>query len=386
MILKKLALLVGSLLAILLIAELGFRLYYVFMDTRNYDRLVEVLDKTAPPKKEYKWGVDVLARSKCEFCLYENKPNFSGRVNVGSVPPIIQDIKHNSDGLRAAREYPLQKPRDVYKRIAVLGDSGMYGWGLSDRDTYAAILERLLNERYGGRYKFEVINFGVPGYQGIQTIEMFFCKAAKYGPDIVITGTYGLLDLDFFDYFYPKFRFSEKMSYMLFHFSKLLGKKYYQSVMDERLKKVRWAENRGYGKNNLELYPEYEQWIGFENAARRMRKLQKYVQDKGGYLLDVTMYFGNDLARLKVFDTPDKTITDPVERIRRTREMQITTIDGYLLAEDYIRKTYPNRKIDVFKTSLLCLSPTDPHPNGVANTMLAEATVRQMLKDGVIPK
>jgi hypothetical protein len=176
------------------------------------------------------------------------------------------------------------------------------------------------------------------------------------------------------------------MSYMLFHFSKLLGKKYYQSVMDERLKKVRWAENRGYGKNNLELYPEYEQWIGFENAARRMRKLQKYVQDKGGYLLDVTMYFGNDLARLKVFDTPDKTITDPVERIRRTREMQITTIDGYLLAEDYIRKTYPNRKIDVFKTSLLCLSPTDPHPNGVANTMLAEATVRQMLKDGVIPK
>ena len=46
-------------------------------------------------------------------------------------------------------------------RMAVLGDSIAFGWGVEDGETYPARLEAILNARGPGRV--EVVNAGFPG-------------------------------------------------------------------------------------------------------------------------------------------------------------------------------------------------------------------------------
>jgi lysophospholipase L1-like esterase len=91
----------------------------------------------------------------------------------------------NSAGFRDF-EYPKNKNPDV-ARIAVIGDSIAFGIGASQRETaYAKRLEMLLNKE--SKKRFEVLNFGVPGYGTVQIFERFKDKVMGYEPDIVIYG------------------------------------------------------------------------------------------------------------------------------------------------------------------------------------------------------
>ncbi len=94
-----------------------------------------------------------------------------------------QVIVHtNSAGFRGAREYALQKPKGVI-RIAALGDSFVFGFGVQDAETFPALLEA----DGGGR---EVLNLGVPGY-GIDQIYLSYREVARpYHPDIVLIGIF----------------------------------------------------------------------------------------------------------------------------------------------------------------------------------------------------
>ncbi len=90
----------------------------------------------------------------------------------------------NSAGFRD-HEYLLEKDPSVF-RIAVLGDSIVWGHGLELQDTFAKQLESMLNEISGQR--FEVLNFGVSGYSTQQEVELYRVKAKQYDPDLVIVG------------------------------------------------------------------------------------------------------------------------------------------------------------------------------------------------------
>jgi len=91
-------------------------------------------------------------------------------------------ITINSQGLRDY-EYKLEKQDNVY-RIASLGDSVAFGWGVNIEDTYAKKLEEKLKVR--SDYKFEVLNFGVPGYYSDQELNQLKQKVLAYSPDMVI--------------------------------------------------------------------------------------------------------------------------------------------------------------------------------------------------------
>lgn len=423
---KRYLLVLFSVLITLLLVELGFRVYYCFFDKNNYETLTEKLREKEYKKDVYRWD-DLIRRSDSEYLIYELKSDFNGKVDF-VYSNNIKNIIHNRDGLRGSKIYPYNKSKNIYKRIAVFGDSGIYGWGLDEDETYPKILEKKLNERYEGRYEFEVINFGVPGYQAIQTIEMFFYKGLKYNPDIVIVATYGLLDLDFGDFFYPRFSFFSPIPFSVFHFSKYLWKDFYYKTLISRYENKSWTNNYGYGKDNLQRYPQYEKWIGLENAKMHFLKLKNYTDKKKIYLLDLFTYFGNGWAYRKIFITPNKTATDPSERIKNTAEFGVKTIDGFLLVRDYLKdkpvsivatlaknrkgfkqwlkgilkKYFPeyyqslrygrdanseNKTPDnqLYLSSLCCVSERDPHPNAIANNLLAETTIEHLIKDRVIP-
>ena len=88
----------------------------------------------------------------------------------------------NERGYRG-RAYPVEKPEGVF-RIICMGDSSTYGWGLDTQETYAACLQKLLDKLYGAG-KFQVLNFGMPGYTTFQGYILLQREVMSYQPDVV---------------------------------------------------------------------------------------------------------------------------------------------------------------------------------------------------------
>jgi len=88
-------------------------------------------------------------------------------------------VRINSDGLRD-REYPIE--RTGARRIAALGDSLTFGWGVREEDRFESLLERELSQHT----PTEIINFGTGNYNTEQEVELFLAKGLKYKPDEVV--------------------------------------------------------------------------------------------------------------------------------------------------------------------------------------------------------
>ncbi len=92
------------------------------------------------------------------------------------------DVAINSKGLRD-REVAADKPEGS-KRILMLGDSILFGWGVRADETLAAQLEGAL--KAGGQDRVEVINSGVGNYNTAMEAAYFFERGVAYRPDIVV--------------------------------------------------------------------------------------------------------------------------------------------------------------------------------------------------------
>jgi len=91
------------------------------------------------------------------------------------------DEKVNAHGWRG-RELPLEKSSGVL-RIATLGDSSTFGYGVGYADTYSAQLQELLTAQ---GIACEVLDAGVVGYTIRQGLERYKRLVRDYKPDIVI--------------------------------------------------------------------------------------------------------------------------------------------------------------------------------------------------------
>ena len=113
---------------------------------------------------------------------------------VYQLRPGARDGKHriSSAGLRddeASRE----KPAGTF-RIAAIGDSVTHGSGGPRESAYPEQLEALLNARAGTEgQRFEVLNFGVPGYNIEQVVERLRVLGLDFEPDLIVYG-YALND------------------------------------------------------------------------------------------------------------------------------------------------------------------------------------------------
>ena len=60
------------------------------------------------------------------------------------------------------------------------------GWGVGDGQTFEALVEARLNQERAGRpfAKYEILNFGVPGYNPPQQLWAFE-KALSFSPDAI---------------------------------------------------------------------------------------------------------------------------------------------------------------------------------------------------------
>jgi len=119
-----------------------------------------------------------------KFPQFILKPNYSSPFDGAVVKIPATTVRINSDGFREDKDYPVSKPKDV-KRIVIMGDSYTFGWGVEIEDSWPKVFERMLNEN-SDKVRYEVLNFGVPGYNIAHEVELYLTKAKKYDPDYVI--------------------------------------------------------------------------------------------------------------------------------------------------------------------------------------------------------
>ncbi len=112
--------------------------------------------------------------------IFEHKPGIS---TVLQRLEFKTHVRISSQGLRD-REYAVQKPEGV-KRIAVLGDSFVFGFGVEENEAFAKVLERLLNGN-NSRGKYEVMNFGISAYGTEQEYLLLRDTVAAFHPDMVV--------------------------------------------------------------------------------------------------------------------------------------------------------------------------------------------------------
>jgi lysophospholipase L1-like esterase len=147
------ATLVGAILAL----ELGIKLYFFGLQPSPKELLVASENSTLV----YELAPGVEATYSY---LNPHQRGWEYRVRVGE------------DGFRSVPALP--DPGAA--RIVVLGDSYAFGYGVDDDETFAQRLAELL------RGRAEVRNWGVPGYNLAQQVELLRVRGPEAAPDIVV--------------------------------------------------------------------------------------------------------------------------------------------------------------------------------------------------------
>ena len=115
------------------------------------------------------------------YCGTGLHPNFHGWWSREGAA----EIRTNSAGFRD-REHRLEKPKDVL-RVAVLGDSYIEAFQVSQHEMFGTVLEEELNSRqFGGDQKVEVLSFGVSGYGTAQELLLLRHHVWQFDPDVVL--------------------------------------------------------------------------------------------------------------------------------------------------------------------------------------------------------
>jgi lysophospholipase L1-like esterase len=97
---------------------------------------------------------------------------------------VDKPVRVNAAGFRD-REFATTREPGV-ARVACVGDSYTYGWGVELEESYPKQLERRLSSKSTA----EVLNFGVFGYNADQVLETLRSQVAPYAPDLVLYGFY----------------------------------------------------------------------------------------------------------------------------------------------------------------------------------------------------
>jgi hypothetical protein len=119
--------------------------------------------------------------------INHNTPEFSVRYVTN-----VQGFRVNDPRI----EFPLDKHPNEY-RVLVLGPSFAFGWGVNYEETFAAVLERQLQQESCGKHiQFTVINAGVPSLAPAFTAERFDYLAHTMQFDQAVVVIYGSMAID----------------------------------------------------------------------------------------------------------------------------------------------------------------------------------------------
>jgi len=118
-------------------------------------------------------------------CIYKRSTNpilgFELKANQrDDDPDFIQTYERTNSHGQRDKKRTLEKP-DGVRRILLLGDSVVEGYGLRESETISRRLEDLYDDG-----STEVLNFGVSAYCTLAEVELLEVKGLRFDPDVVI--------------------------------------------------------------------------------------------------------------------------------------------------------------------------------------------------------
>ncbi len=147
----------------------------------KYELIAPEFSKEKVPINECEPCEDIGGPPNCPF--FSDEPNSTSVYDGIKVCIPATRIKINSHGFRDW-EYSPEKTHNVF-RVIIIGDSYTLGYGIELNDTYPKVLEKLLNKRKDG-WTYEVLNFGVVGYEMFDKVELLKGKGLFFNPDLLI--------------------------------------------------------------------------------------------------------------------------------------------------------------------------------------------------------
>lgn len=112
--------------------------------------------------------------------IRSNMPSMTYRHQT---PEYVVELRTNSQGMRADRDFELEKPAGT-RRIVVLGDSFGMGYGVNLEESSLHLLGEGLAEALG--CPVEVLNFSVSGFGPAEELVVLEEEALSFEPDLVI--------------------------------------------------------------------------------------------------------------------------------------------------------------------------------------------------------
>ena len=345
--LSRLLLTIFGVSATLFFLEVAVRVEAVF--DRNY--LDAIVNSPEPRTNGELTLGDLIRPNADDLIVYELRPNLRGRF-------MGQEVSLNSLGMRDLERSRVKAPGTF--RMAGLGDSHMFGWGVAREDSFLSVLESLLNQRIPGRH-FECWNLAVPGYNSVQEVEAFAAKADTLQPDlIVISFVANDMDLPNFLADRPNF-WTLRKSFLrelvrrrtaLLHGKSLSPLDLYGLRPQEQLESVA----------RINVPARFRPLLGTENMIGAYRRLGDMARSRG--IPAVLVFTGTDPtgveAMMKVGAESGFRTVDPTARITR-----------YLAAHELQR-------------SALAVGHDDPHVSALTHRLIAEALFDFLVDRGLV--
>jgi len=245
----------------------------------------------------------------------------------------------NSMGLRGS-ELSYERTPGV-KRIVLLGDSLTVGWGVP--------IEQTFSWRIGEMYRdqglpIEVVNTGVGNWNTIQEVQYFFTEAYKYRPDVVV--------LNFFANDAEPISPERTPSW----FTRNCYSCVFLTGRSDTLLRQLFGKT-DFSDYYLGLYGEGET-KGWLEASAAIKKLSAYCRANG-----ISLLIANLPELHNVQNYPFDKITALVKGVADKYGDEFLDLLPYLEDEE---------------SSKLWVTRPDPHPNGLANALIAEGLFRAL--------
>lgn len=126
------------------------------------------------------WTRDTRMRHLLRLAPHANTPHKSTEYEY--------DFRTNSLGLRGP-DRPLAKPPGT-RRIVVIGDSFVAGWGVAEEHLFTSLLEQRLNGAGSSSPRTEVINVGRTGTSTIRELDLYEHIGRRFSPDVVVLAVF----------------------------------------------------------------------------------------------------------------------------------------------------------------------------------------------------
>lgn len=331
-------------LAGLVLLETGARIFAV-----REERLQGRLDRDLPRIKGPVKGAavtlgQIIRRSRNPKVVYELREHLDVVFGGGR-------LTTSDRGYRGA-EVAGPKPAGVY-RIVGIGDSYMFGQGVSDDETYLARLPGLIEGGISGR-PVETVNLAVPGFNTVMEVALLRDRAAEFEPDLILVEIVGN-DLDL-----PNFLWSGLNPWTL-------RRSFLFDFVRDRLRTSRRPETQVAGlseapaeaegsagtfaRDPARVPPQYASMVGLPAFERALQDLAEIGRDRHVPVLALThgVWF-EDAMRKTLSDNRIAVLVLRSALRQRARALG---------APDYAR-------------SPLALSPTDLHPSALGHQAVAE--------------